>query len=212
VLELHNGLVDNPALLPGIGAHSPRQWVAVGAGIRLPTLQKDELFAYLCVHGATHAWSRMKWVADVSALLSHDPPQERERLYHRSLELGVGRCSAQALLLCQKLFALDLPVRLSAELAKDFGTRWLTGVALRTMAGSHSETELEDTVLGTVPIHLSHFLLAPGWRYKASEARRKSVSHHDRSALRLPRLLHFLYPVLLLPNWLWRRARGSARL
>jgi hypothetical protein len=212
VLELHNGLVDNPALLPSIGARSPRQWVEVGAGIRLPTLQKDELFAYLCVHGATHAWSRLKWIADVSALLSHDPLGERERLYRRSLELGVGRCSAQALLLCQRLFGLQLPDGLSAELRRDAATHWLVSVALRTMGGRNAEIELDDTMLGTVPIHLSHFLLAPGWRYKASEMRRKSLSHHDRSTMNLPRALHFLYPLLLLPSWLWRRVRGAPQL
>lgn len=212
ILELHNGLVDNPTLLPGIGSHSPPQWVEIGSGIRLPTLRKDELFAYLCVHGATHGWSRLKWLADVSALLKDDDLHERERLYRRSLELGVGRCSAQALLLCQSLFELELSAGLSAELRRDAATRWLVRAALRMVAGRNAATELDDTMLGTVPIHLSHFLLAPGWRYKVSEVRRKSLSHHDRSTLKLPRALHFFYPLLLLPSWLWRRARGSGAL
>jgi hypothetical protein len=212
ILELHNGLVDNPILLPGIGAHSPRQEVEIAPGIRLPTLARDELFAYLCVHGATHAWSRMKWIADVSALVSRFESRELDRLYRRSLELGVGRCSAQALLLSERLFGLKLPAELSAELRADAATRRLVRIALRTMAGRHAETELDDTVLGTVPIHLSHFLLAPGWRYKASEVRRKSLSHHDRAAIRLPRGLHFVYPLLLVPSWLWRRVRGPAPL
>jgi hypothetical protein len=212
ILELHNGLVDNPVLLPGVNAHSPRQQVEIAPGIRLPTLARDELFAYLCVHGATHAWSRMKWIADVAALLKDADGDELERLYARSLDLGAGRCSAQALLLCEFLFALRLPARLSAQLNADRAACWLVQIALRAMGGRHVERELDDTVLGTVPIHLSHFLLAPGWRYKASEVRRKSLSHQDRATIPLPRPLHFLYPLLLLPSWLWRRARGPARL
>lgn len=208
VVELHTGLVDNPDLLPNVSAHSPRQWVEVAPGARLPTLARDELFAYLCVHGATHSWSRMKWIADLAALLKDSDSAELERLYRRSLELGVGRCSAQALLLCERLFGLGLTPRLSAELRRDPATRILVRMAVRAMAGRNAERELDDTVLGTVPIHLSHFLLAPGWRYKASEARRKSLSPQDRTAIPLPRPLRFLYPLLLLPSWLWRRARG----
>ena len=209
VLELHTGLVDNSALLSGISAASSRQWVEIAPGARLPTLAPDELFAYLCVHGATHAWSRLKWLADVAALLKDSDSRELERLYHRSLELGVGRCSAQALLLCEQVLGLQLSSRLSAELNSDAMSQRLVRIALGAMAGRHAETELDDTVLGTVPIHLSHFLLAPGWRYKASEVRRKSLSPHDRATIGLPRPLHFLYPLLLLPSWLWRRIRPA---
>jgi hypothetical protein len=208
VVELHTGLVDNPSLLPNVGAHSPRQWVEIGGGMQLPTLAREELFAYLCVHGATHAWSRLKWIADVAAFLKDFSSEELERLFRRSRELGVGRCSAQALLLCEKLFGLEVPQHLAAELTGDLATRRLVRIALAAMAGRNAEIELDDTVLGTVPIHLSHFLLAPGWRYKASEARRKSLSHHDRATIPLPRPLHFLYPLLVVPSWLWRRLRG----
>jgi hypothetical protein len=205
-------LVDNPALLPGIGAHSLSQIVEVGPGIRLPTLRTEELFAYLCVHGATHAWSRLKWIADVAALLSGCDPAEVERLYRASLNLGVGRCSAQALLLCHQLFETELPPTLLAELRSDRKAVWLAGVALRTMAGRYVETELDDTVLGTVPIHLSHFALRPGWRYKLAEANRKMLSPHDRASMNLPPALGFLYPILLLPRWIGRRIRGPAPL
>ena len=209
IVELHTQLVDNPALLPGIGADSPSQLVEIGPGIRLPTLRTEELFAYLCVHGATHAWSRLKWIADVAALLSHMEPAEAERLYRASLDLQVGRCSAQALLLCHQLFDLALPPSLLAELRADRKTVWLAKVALATMAG---EEELDDTVLGTVPIHLSHFALGRGWRYKLAEANRKALSPYDRAAMPLPRPLHFLYPLLVLPSWLWRRIKGPAPL
>ena len=210
VVEMHSGLVDNPMLLPGVTAGSEQQLVPLGGGAALPTLRKDELFSYLCVHGATHAWSRLKWIADVAALIKQDDDAELDRLYRASLTIGVGRCSAQALLLCAQLFDRPLPALLEAELRADRTTLWLTRVALRSMAGAHEAVELDDTVLGTVPIHLSHFALAPGWRYKAAEARRKALSPHDRAMLPLPRALHFLYPLLLVPSWLWRRARGPA--
>src|SRR5206468_9642745 len=101
-LELHTSLVDSPAMLGGVSVASPLQQVAIAPGIVLPTLATDELFAYLVVHGATHAWSRIKWLADVAALLSGLPEKEIEPLYRRSLALGAGRSGGQALLLAHE--------------------------------------------------------------------------------------------------------------
>jgi hypothetical protein len=63
-----------------------------------------------------------------------------------------------------------------------------------------------------VPIHLSHFLLGRGARFKLSEARRKLRDPHDRAALALPGPLGVLYPLLAIPRWLWRRVKGPAPL
>jgi hypothetical protein len=57
---LHSRLADSPELIPAIGAGSPHQKVEVVPGIVLPTLAADELFPYLCVHGALSAWFGVK--------------------------------------------------------------------------------------------------------------------------------------------------------
>jgi hypothetical protein len=212
IVELHSQLVDNPALLPGIGAHSPSQIVEVGPAYGCRRFGRRSCSPIFASMVPTHAWSRLKWIADVAALLSGCDPAEVERLYRASLNLGVGRCSAQALLLCHQLFETASPPSLLAELRSDRKAVWLARVALRTMAGRYVETELDDTVLGTVPIHLSHFALRPGWRYKLAEANRKMLSPHDRASMNLPPALGFLYPILLLPRWIGRRIRGPAPL
>ena len=204
VAELHTGLVDNPRLLPGIAARPTLQSVAIGSGIELPTLNNEELFAYLCVHGGAHAWARLTWLADVAALLRALGPDATEPLYGRSIKLGAGRSTAQALLLCERLLALPLPPVLSAELRRDPANRWLERLALEAMSG-RGATELDDTLFGTVVINLSHFLLGRGWRYRYSELARKAVNPMDRFDMPLPRYLHFLYPVLAVPAWIRRR-------
>jgi hypothetical protein len=211
LVELHGGLVDNPMLLPGVGASSPAQLVPIASGRSLPTLRKDELFAYLCVHGATHAWSRLKWLADVAALLSNDDEAEVERLYRRSVELGAGRSSGQALLLCSELLGTRLPENLARSLRSDLPTRWLVRVALSSMTGARGERELDETVFGTVPIHFSHFLLKRGRRYKVAELKRKSVGRPGAGAQALPGLLRYLRPVLAVPLWLRSRVRERIR-
>jgi hypothetical protein len=208
VVELHSSLVDNPRLMPNFSLKAQRAMVSVGSGIVLPTLQKDELFTYLCVHGAWHAWSRIKWLVDIAALLSQESEVEIQRLYRRSVELGGGRSSAQALLLGSRLLGLRLPAPLKRELERDRGTRWLVAIAMDAMAG-RGERELDDTVFGTVLMNFSHFLIARGWRYKLFELGRKFRTPEDQIELPLPAPLHFLYPIIAVPRWVLRRARLS---
>jgi hypothetical protein len=208
VVELHTALVDNIRMLPGVSARSETLSVAISAGNELPTLREEELYSYLCVHGATHGWSRLKWLADVAALLGGKPAAETERLHRVAETLGAGRSSAQALLLCAELLSLPLPPRLQQELESDRATRWLTQLACGAMAG-HGATELDDTMFGTIGINFAHFLMGRGLRYKLSELARKCSNAEDRVIFPLPPYLRFLYPVLAAPLWIWRRHRVS---
>ncbi len=205
-VELHSRLNDNPLLLPDIGPHSPSQQVEVARGRFLATLRTDELFAYLCIHGASSAWFRLKWIADVGALLGGRSPEEIERLYRRSQEMGAGRAAAQALLLCERLLATPVPPALLAELRRDRINRWLLSVALRKLAGRTLTAELDEKLLGTGTIHLMQFALLPGLRFKYAELCRQLVNPSDRIAVPLPRALGFLYPLVAMSRRLGRRA------
>ncbi len=204
-VELHTALSDNPALLPKVGPDSPVQPVEVAKGRFLPTLGTDELFAYLAVHGASSAWFRLKWIADVAALLADAPPAEVERLYRRSRQLGAGRASAQALLLCERLFGTALPPALAAELRRDRANRWLLAIALRMLAGRSLATELNQLRLGTFYIHLMQLGLMPGLRFKLDELGRQLIDARDRVDVPLPRWLGFLYPFISLSRRLTGR-------
>ena len=203
--ELHTRLSDNPSILSGVGPESPRQEVEVASGIALPTLAREQLFAYLCVHGASSAWFRLKWIADLGALIGAASPGEIERLYRRSQELGAGRASAQGLLLAHRLLATAIPPDLLAELEGDRVNRWMTSLALRKLAGRTVTREVTETPLGTATIHLSQLGLLPGVRYKLSELSRQLVRPQDRLAVPLPRPLRFLYPAVSLVRRLARR-------
>jgi hypothetical protein len=169
-IDLHHRLAANPSLLPAISAHSPSQMVELAPGIALPTLAPDALFAYLSVHGALTAWSRLKWAADLNALVSREP--DLEALYRRALPLAPGRATAQGLLLCEALFGLPLGP-LAQELRRDSRNLWLRGVALATLVRGGPQRELSDQRLGTARLHYSILFLQPGWRYKASDLGRQ---------------------------------------
>jgi putative nucleotidyltransferase-like protein len=205
-VELHNCLIDNPVLLPGLSVRSPRQRVEIAPGLVLPTLAKDELFAYLCAHGAAHAWSRLKWLADAAALIKDDDEAEIARLHRRSVELGGGRSAGQALLLCARLFETQLPPALERALRGDLATRLLVRIALRMMVLGGLGKELDEMTFGTARIHLSYLLLGRGARYKLEQLRRTLLGAPSEGAPLPKRLVR---PLLYLPRWVLGRVRRS---
>ncbi len=173
-LELHGRLAENPHLIREIGLSSPRQMVEVAAGIVLPTLARDPLFAYLCVHGTSSGWHRLKWLADLAALLDGVDERQIDRLYAASQGLGAGRAAGQALLLAHLLFETPIGAALKQRLGDDRGTRWLVRIALSQMAGRADLKETTDVRFGTLTIHLTQLLLARGWTATVKEASRKT--------------------------------------
>jgi hypothetical protein len=205
-VELHTGLADSPALLRGVGLGSPREEVAIAGAGSLATLAREPLFAYLAVHGASSAWFRLKWIADVGALLAPLPPADIESLSRSADAAGAGRAAALALLLCHRLFATRLPAPLVAQLRRDRMVRILLRLSLRKLGGRAEARELDKTRLGTLTIHLLQLGLKKGFSFKLGELRRQLVSPYDRLAVPLPRGLAFLYPAIFVARRL-RRSR-----
>lgn len=209
-VELHWRLFDNHHLMPGLGLKSQTQNVRVGEST-LPTFAGDDLFAYLCMHGALTGWFRLKWLADVSALLTQAGLDGGERLYRACLEKGAGQAAAQAILLCHRLLSTDVSEGLLAALNRDPNTKALERTALWAISPGSEEKEPMDVFLGGARINFSHLRLRPDWRYRASELKSYMVAPDDLVLLPLPAGLHVLYPVLRLPLWLWRRRPRRAR-
>jgi hypothetical protein len=143
---------------------------------QLPTLGPDDLFAYLCVHGSSSAWFRLKWIVDLAAFVRRSG-SAIEHLYRESQIRHAGRAAAQALLLAQRLSLLDLPAALRQRLQADVTNRLLAGVAARQLSRTSEPTQ---RMLGTVSIRLSQPLLAPGWRFTVTEALRQLQDVLDR--------------------------------
>ncbi len=165
VVELHTRLADNQRLIPGIDVHSPTQHVAVAPGITLPTLADDELFAYLCAHGASSSWFRLKWITDLAGFLHRRSSGDVVRLHRRSKQLGAGRAGGQALLLAHWLYGIPI------ELGLGRAENWLARAALDELTNPREPTERP---LGTRMIHLTQFFLLPGPAFKLSELKRQA--------------------------------------
>src|SRR3974390_2741562 len=103
-LELHWRLFVNPYAIGQTELMRCSRLVPVTDASAVRTLGEEDLFAYLCMHGALHWWYRLKWLADINALTGVTETGKLVRLYEATKTRGVERAAAQGLLLCRTVF------------------------------------------------------------------------------------------------------------
>jgi hypothetical protein len=209
IVELHSRLLQNPGLLPEAALSAPRKRIAIARGIEVPTMGDALMFPYLFAHGAHHGWFRLKWLADLNAMLVADPAGPEAR-YREAKALGVGRCAAQGLLLAHEMLGLDLPPALVKELRADRAHRRLVNVAKACLGGKFEAVEhASPTARTMLPVLAAGLLLRRGLGYKLSELGALAANPVDRASGRLPKGLAFLYPVLGGVRWSRRMLGGG---
>lgn len=117
-LELHHRLKSPAELLPGLGIEQATQRISF-FGKSLAAFPPEYLFAYLCAHAATSMWDRLKWLADLRALLSERSLEEIEAMQDHARSLGIERCTALGLLLCHRIWDQQLPQTVQAAAIND---------------------------------------------------------------------------------------------
>jgi len=188
IVELHWRLVDAPRLLPGLGASDRGQVARLGGVLEVRTLAPGPLFAYLCVHGASHGWARLKWLADLNALIAPVGEAALLDLHAKAARLGAGRCATVALALTAEVFGRSLPPPLVRVAHRDLGVRLLLALARAAMTAA-PEREPDERLILAHAIRLSSVLFAPAPSFILAELRR-----------------HLARP----PLWAWRRLRRVA--
>jgi len=204
-LELHWRMFGNRGLLPTITARSPRQTVALSGGIAVDTLALPDLYAYLAAHGTGDGWSRLKWLADFNALVAPLEANTIANLHAHAERLGVGRCSAAALLLCAEILALPLDPALAARLRTSRRVRLLCHLSRRLMMPADGIAEVGESRTAQRMLLLIQLLIAGGPRYYGEILRWTLFIQTDMYRSKAPPALYFLYPLVRLPLWLARR-------
>lgn len=202
-IDLHWQLFSNPHAMDEVSVMAASRVVPLTGTVGLRTLGEEDLFTYLCVHGALISWYRLKWLADVGALLATQPEGGAERLNCAAEARSAGRAAGQAMLLCQRLLGTPLAAPLMTTIRNSPKGRWLEETALNAMT---AERERRDARFGTTLGTLSAFLLRKNWRYRLAELRTLLTNQTDVLAVPLPERFRFLYPVMRLPLWVWRHA------
>jgi hypothetical protein len=168
LVELHWRLFNNRALLPTI--HRCAGYRVASGPFSFNTLPPTENILYLCVHGAEHAWSRLKWLADVAALLRQMKGEAITELLARAQRESVYPATAQAVLLCARHLGLVLPSGMRGRLENNLRVRILVAIAERSLFAGNGR-ELEEQRLGSTLKNLGHYLMATGYQFRREEFR-----------------------------------------
>lgn len=159
IVELHWRLFDNESALPALDPFAAPAQVNITPSHAVAALPAEAELIYLFRHGAEHAWSRLKWLADANALMNALGWRTVRDAYGMSQAHGAQRAFDSALLLCSHLLGSAPPQDLLSRARRSWHARALTGAAVRAIAHSGA-TEIENTHFETTRKNASHYLLS----------------------------------------------------
>jgi hypothetical protein len=191
IVEVHWRLVHSHVLFPHVGAHGPRQSVELARGRPIATLALPELYAYLAIHGAHHGWYRLKWLADLVALVADLPKDDLVRLHDRAVSLRVGRCSAQALLLGEAFLGLELPAAFAARLSADRTVRSMVEFGAAVLSAQVPVGRVHEQPRFGGRLLRLHWQSSEDWSYRLELAARCPGMIADRARGQLRRWAGF---------------------
>ena len=202
IVELHGRLFDNRRLLADVNPCADPALLPLAAGAEIRGLRPDLLLIYLGLHGAQHAWSRLKWLADFGALLAQLDQAAVRRSYETARSLGVHRALAQGALLASSMLGATAPDYVVSDRARDRRIGWLEAVAASAAIGDGDGAELEERRHGTTAKNVSHYLIAGGLGYWLEEL---GYDLSDDSLSPVPASLAPLRLVVRPAMWAWSR-------
>jgi hypothetical protein len=208
VIDLHWRLFRNQFLPANAGlAEVGVDWMVLDSE-RIPTLPVSRLLLYLCVHGALDGWLRLKWLADIAALLhSMTAEQLAASVEVATLQQALPELSA-AVYLCQDMLGLcqdmlgddgsfpmpagclDRRDRMVAHIVR-FGKRLMTSNQCRPVREQISSTRW----------FLNEFRLHSSWNYRLDLVQRSLFRPRVWRKFDLPDALFPLYAVLSPLEW-----------
>lgn len=214
MIELHTDLVGNAnttaADLDDVFARSR---VETMFGVAMRMASAEDLLLYLCLHGARHLWSRLRWVCDVDALIRRTPSIDWQAVVSRAAAIDATQRLALGLHLAQTMFATPLPASagVAARIRRGGHVRPPLTIpsALATPARRLQRTtalvarRMDSTSAGRIPAF--GLLLASELAVRETFSQRLTYlraqltpTPRDRAWVRLPRHLEWLH-VLLRP-------------
>jgi len=137
LVELHNDFTLRyfPRPLPLETLFARSTFVTVdNRGV--PALTVEDELVYFCVHGATHFWDRLSWIADVAALITRETSIDWESVGVMAKEVEAERMLHTGLLLASDLLCTQLPEKVVKEMREDTGAAKLAMLVLTWMTAA----------------------------------------------------------------------------
>jgi hypothetical protein len=181
------------------------------AGRPLRVLGPDEQLLFLILHGANHAWFRLRWLVDIAMVLRQGG-FSWDGLYRLARRLDAESAVNQAVILCRELLWAPVPDAIIRLALADKKAQKSARLALPIIAAADYEPE-RLTMRNHLYYRRKRYELSiySGWRGKVTYLHGLfSPSEHDVKLVTLPQYLYSLYYLLRPFTWLYRRARPSA--
>jgi hypothetical protein len=147
IVELHNDLTLRyfPRCLP-LEKFFARRILVHLDGHEAPSFAVEDELVYICVHGATHLWERLCWIADVAALVTRQSGINWQIAAETAKELGAECMLHAGLRLASDLLRAHLPEAVLSAVREDRGAGKLAACVGAWLTGNVSPTLLERAV------------------------------------------------------------------
>ena len=206
VVELHWNLVGRlwPVTLEELAGRSARVRMA---GRDIAVLGPVDLLLHLLVHGSSHAWRRLSWLAELGRLIPRTSDETWREVAGVAAGAGIERPLRQGLLLSRRLFGTPIAEPLRQPTALDRAARSLAATAESCIA---AERDRIRPGLSSVRFRLLYKMrLRRSLGYRLSVLHSLARPHRDVLDIALPDRFAWLhYP---LRPFLWIRRRWRER-
>jgi hypothetical protein len=174
--------------------------VVLGSGV-VRTLPRNELFLYLCAHGAIHGWPILKWLADVGAMLRTLTADDLSYIGRLASERGLVDELSAALRLVDDLLAVERP---GAELPvnRNPAVERIVGMAKRLLTAQDYCLDLHQPPRFATLLY--GLRLRSSARHRREGLKRALFYPGDWYMLPLPDVLFPLYALVRPIGWLFR--------
>jgi len=161
-------------------------------GAIFPVLAAEDLLLILCAHGTKHGWSRLAWIVDIGELIASHATFDWQAVARHARRLGGQRMLRLGLALAHQLTGATLPAEIAEQIATDR--------VVKQLAAQVGESLFDGVKDAPNGVENTRFYIRARerwrdrWRCYLRNAFAPSVN--DLTAMRLPRPLFFLYPLL----------------
>lgn len=107
-----------PLLLP-VEEYFQKKTVLPLDGHSVPALSPEHEFVLISIHGATHFWERLMWIADLAAFVHNRTDVDWNRVRSCARDVGAERMLRLAVLLAERLLRVPIPAALHADVERD---------------------------------------------------------------------------------------------
>ena len=207
VIDLHWRLFRNPWLPANATLDEVGEQRLDLSTESIPVLPPARLLLYLCVHGALDGWLRLKWLADIRALLHTMTAEELATTAATAAEVQTLPQWSAAMLLCQDLLG-PLPNPLPAACLDRSHPRVARIIDFSKHCMTSNQYCPVRELIPTTQWFLNEFHQYPSPRYRLELLLRSLYRPRVWSVFPLPDWLFALYPLLSPIEWLYFHARN----